>query len=96
VRNHTCLQDRGYHCGRGGSETTLSERLPCGHTGHFTVLVQFLLQGGGDRFEGWMQDGTVTIEISHGRVGVVGSLPTVCYPELGTGVHALQSFDLYV
>jgi hypothetical protein len=43
-----------------------------------------------------MQDGTVTTESSHDRVGLVGSLPTGRHPESGTGVHALQSFDLYV
>jgi hypothetical protein len=43
-----------------------------------------------------MQDGIVTTESSHGRVGLVSSLPTRHHPELGTGVHALQSFDLYV
>jgi hypothetical protein len=37
--------------------------------GHFTVPIQFLLRG--DRFEGQMQDGTVTTESSHGRVGSV-------------------------
>jgi hypothetical protein len=62
--------------------------------GYFTVLVRFFLRG--DRFEGRMQDGTVTTESSHGRVGLVGSLPTKRHPELGIGVHALQSFDLYV
>jgi hypothetical protein len=62
---------------------------------HFTVLVQSPLRGG-DRFEGRMQNGTVTTESSHGRVYLVGSLPTGCHPELGTGVHALQSLDLYV
>jgi hypothetical protein len=36
--------------------------------------------GGGDRFEGRMQDGTVTTESSHGRVGLVGSLPTGLHP----------------
>jgi hypothetical protein len=51
---------------------------------------------GGDRFEGQMQDGTVTTESSHGGVGLVGSLPTGLHPELGIGVHALQSFDLYI
>jgi hypothetical protein len=40
--------------------------------GHFTVPVQCPLRGGGDRFEGQMQDGTVTTESSHGRVGSVG------------------------
>jgi hypothetical protein len=62
--------------------------------GHFTVPVQFLLQG--DRFEGWMHDGTVTTESSYGRVGLADSLQTGLHPELGTGVHALQSLDLYV
>jgi hypothetical protein len=38
--------------------------------GHFTVPVQFLCEG--NHFEGRMQDGTVTIESSHGRVGSVG------------------------
>jgi hypothetical protein len=38
--------------------------------GHFTVPVRFLLRG--IRFEGRMQDGTVTTESSHGRVGSVG------------------------
>jgi hypothetical protein len=56
---------------------------------HFTVLVQSTLRGGGDRFEGRMQDGTVTTESSHGRVGLVGSLPTGLHIKLGTGVHAL-------
>ena len=28
-------KDRGYLWGSGGGETTLSERLPCGHTGAF-------------------------------------------------------------
>jgi hypothetical protein len=65
--------------------------------GHFTVLVQSPLRGGGgDHFEGRMQDGTVTTESSHSRVSLVGSLPTGRHPELGTGVHALQNFDLYV
>jgi hypothetical protein len=43
-----------------------------------------------------MQDGTVTTESSHGRVGLINLLPIMLHPELGTGVHALQSFDLYV
>jgi hypothetical protein len=55
--------------------------------GHFTVSVQSPLRG--DHFEGRMQDGTVTTESSHGRVSLVGSLPTGRPPELGTGVHAL-------
>jgi hypothetical protein len=43
-----------------------------------------------------MQDETVTTECLHGRVDLVGSLPTRRHLELGTSVHALQSFDLYV
>jgi hypothetical protein len=42
-----------------------------------------------------MQDGTLTTESSHGRVGLVGSLPTGRHPKLDTGLHALQSLDLY-
>jgi hypothetical protein len=42
-----------------------------------------------------MQDGTVTTESLHDRVGLVGSLPTGLHPELGTGVHALQSCSIY-
>jgi hypothetical protein len=61
--------------------------------GHLTFPVQSPLRG--DRFEGQMQDGTVTTESSHGRVGLVGSLPTGRHPELGTGVHALQSCLIY-
>jgi hypothetical protein len=44
---------------------------------------------GGDRFEGRMQDGTVTTESSHGRMGSVGRTPAGCHCGLGTGVHAL-------
>jgi hypothetical protein len=40
-----------------------------------------------------MQDGTLTTEILHGRVGLVGSLPIGRHPELGTGVHNLQCLD---
>jgi hypothetical protein len=43
-----------------------------------------------------MLDGTVTTESLHDRVGLVGSLLTRRHPELGTGIHTLQSFDLYV
>jgi hypothetical protein len=38
-----------------------------------------------------MQDGAVTTESSHGMVGSVYLLPTGLHPELGTGIHALQS-----
>jgi hypothetical protein len=62
--------------------------------GHFTVSVRFLLRG--DRFEGRMQDETVTTVSSHGRMGSVGRPQAGCHSEMGTGVHALQSFDLYV
>jgi hypothetical protein len=49
-----------------------------------------------DHFEARMQGGTITTESSHGRMGLVSSLPTGLHPELGIGVHALQSLDLYV
>jgi hypothetical protein len=55
--------------------------------GHFTVPVMSLLRG--DRFEGWMQDGTVTTESSHGRMGSVGRTLAGCHSGLGTGVHTL-------
>jgi hypothetical protein len=38
--------------------------------GHFIVPVPFLPRG--DRIEGRMQDGTVTTESSHDRMGSVG------------------------
>jgi hypothetical protein len=41
-----------------------------------------------------MQDGTVTTESSHGRMGSVGLAPTECHSRLGTGVHALQSCSI--
>jgi hypothetical protein len=43
-----------------------------------------------------MQDGTVTIESSYSRIGSVVRPPAGCHSEMGIGVHALQSFDLYV
>jgi hypothetical protein len=42
-----------------------------------------------------MQDGTITTESSHDRVGLVGSLPTRHHPELGRCVDALQSCSIY-
>jgi hypothetical protein len=56
-------KDRGYQWGSGGGETTLSERLPCGHTGAFHSSGAVLAAGGG-RFEGRMHGGTVTTESS--------------------------------
>jgi hypothetical protein len=56
---------------------------------HFTVLVLSLLRG--DHFEGRMQDGTVTAESSHGRMGSVGRTLAGCHSRLGSGVHSLQS-----
>jgi hypothetical protein len=61
--------------------------------GHFTVLVPSLLRG--DRFEGRMQDGTVTTESSHNRMGSVGRTPTGCHSGLGSSVQALQSCSIY-
>jgi hypothetical protein len=49
---------------------TLSASPVWPHGGHFIVLVQSLPWG--DRFEGRKQDGTVTTESSHVRVGSVG------------------------
>jgi hypothetical protein len=48
-----------------------------------------------DRFEGRMQDGTVTTESSHGRMGSVGRTMAGCHSGLGSGVHALQSSSIY-
>jgi hypothetical protein len=42
-----------------------------------------------------MQDGTVTTESLHGRMGLVGRTPAVCHSGLGTGVHTLQSRSIY-
>jgi hypothetical protein len=42
-----------------------------------------------------MQDGTVTTESLHGRVGLVGRTPVECHPGLGSGVHTLQSCLIY-
>jgi hypothetical protein len=61
--------------------------------GHFTVPVLSLLRG--DRFEGRMQDETVTTESSHGRMGSVGRTSIGCHSGLGTGVHTLQSYSIY-
>jgi hypothetical protein len=94
VQNHTCQQDRGYQWGSGGRETTFSQCVARVATrGHFTVPVQFPLRG--DRFEGQMQDGTVTTESSHGRMDSVGRTLVGCHSGLGTGVHTLQSRSIY-
>jgi hypothetical protein len=61
--------------------------------GHFTVPVPSLLRG--DNFEGWMQDGTVTIESSPGRMGSVGHTQVECHSGMGTGVRTLQSCLTY-
>jgi hypothetical protein len=42
-----------------------------------------------------MQDGTVTTESSHGRMGSVGRTSVWCHPGLGSGVHTLQSRSIY-
>jgi hypothetical protein len=42
-----------------------------------------------------MQDGTVTIESSHSRMGSVVRTPDGFHSGLGTGVHALQSCSIY-
>jgi hypothetical protein len=60
---------------------------------HFTVPVSSLLRGG--RFEGRMQDGTVTTESLHGRMGSVSRTPVERHSGMGTGVHTLQSCSIY-
>jgi hypothetical protein len=72
----------------------LSVRCSCGHTGafHSSGAVPFAR---GIRFEGRMQDGTVTTESSHGRMGSVGRTPAGCHPGMGSGVHTLQSCSIY-
>jgi hypothetical protein len=42
-----------------------------------------------------MQDGTVTIESSPGRMGLVGRTPVGCHSGMGTSVHTLQSCLIY-
>jgi hypothetical protein len=42
-----------------------------------------------------MQDGTVTTESSHGRMGSVGRTPAGFHSGLGSGVHTLQSCSIY-
>jgi hypothetical protein len=42
-----------------------------------------------------MQDGTVTTESSHGRMGSVGRTPVGCHLGLGSGVHTLRSRSIY-
>jgi hypothetical protein len=43
-----------------------------------------------------MQDGTVTTESSHGKMGSVSRTSAGCYSELDTGLHAVQSFSIYI
>jgi hypothetical protein len=42
-----------------------------------------------------MQDGIITTESSHGRMGSVSRTRTGCHSGLGIGVHALQSCLIY-
>jgi hypothetical protein len=42
-----------------------------------------------------MQDGTVTTESLHGKMGSVGRTPAGCHSGMGTGVHTLQSCSIY-
>jgi hypothetical protein len=83
----------GYQWGRGGGETTLSDRLLSGHTGAFHSFGAITFEG--DHFEVRMQDGTITTESLHGRMGLVCRTPVGCHSELGSGVHALQSCSIY-
>jgi hypothetical protein len=72
----------------------LSVRRPCGQTGtfHSSGAVPFARE---IRFEGRMQDGTVTTESSPGRMGSVGRTPVGCHSGMGTDVHTLQSCSIY-
>jgi hypothetical protein len=47
VEPYLLRKDRGYQWGSGGGETTLSERLPCGHTGAFHTSGVVPAAGGG-------------------------------------------------
>jgi hypothetical protein len=94
VRNHTCQQDRGYQWGRGGERPpslSVSPVWPHGAISQFRC--SSLCEG--DRFEDWMQDGTVTTESSHGRMGSVGRTPARYHSGMGSGVHTLQSHSIY-
>jgi hypothetical protein len=42
-----------------------------------------------------MQDGTVTTESLHGKMGSAGRTPVGCHFGLGSGVHTLQSHSIY-
>jgi hypothetical protein len=83
----------GYQWGSSGGETTLSQRLPCGHTGafHSSGVVP---SERGTVLEGRMQDGTVTTESSPGRMSSGGRTPARCHSGMGTGVHTAELFDL--
>jgi hypothetical protein len=72
----------------------LSVRRPCGHTGafHSSGAVPFVR---GIRFEGRIQDGTVTTESSPCRMGSVGRTPVGCHSGMGTVVHTLHSCSIY-
>jgi hypothetical protein len=72
----------------------LSVCRPYGHKGavHNSGAAPFARE---IRFEGRMQDGTVTTESSHGRMGLGGRTPAGCHSGLGSGVHTLQSRSIY-
>jgi hypothetical protein len=61
--------------------------------GHFIVSVSSLLRG--TVFKGRMQDGTVTTERSHGRMGSVCRTLVGCHFGIGSSVHTLQSCSIY-
>jgi hypothetical protein len=87
-------QDRGYQWGRGGERPPslgASPMWPHGSISQFRCSP--LCEG--DCFKGRMQDGTITTESSHGRMGSVGRTPVGCHSGLGTGVHTLQSRSIY-
>jgi hypothetical protein len=94
VQNHTYQQDKGYQWGRGGERPPSLGASPMWpHGGISQFQCSSLCKG--DRFEGRMQDGTVTTESSHGRMGSVGRTPAGCHSGLGTSVHTLQSRSIY-
>jgi hypothetical protein len=94
VRNRTCLQDSG---------VSVEERWRWDHPLRATPVwphrsisqLQCNPFWGGDHFEGQMQDGTVTTESWHGRMGSASCTLTGCDSALGSGIHALQSCSIY-
>jgi hypothetical protein len=94
MRNHTCLRRiEGISGGAVEVRPPSQSDSRVATREHFTVPVLSLLRG--DRFEGRMQDGTVTTESLPGRMGSVGRTPAGCHSGIGTGVHTLQSCSIH-